>query len=405
MEDLKIGGLDDLSSDSDDDNDDDDRGDGSDGAINNDDDVDSLSSTMVSNEMSQAFKNLDISGDPLRDSEWIEKRNEKLIGQMLDLEKPIITEQMLDFLGQDSVMENMLQYLCREEKGWKAEDGQVKRLGIEDKGSKDMERSYKVAMLLSGDGTRAEPRHTFVSANSDTVLRAVMKCFTSGSGANLHHAIHLLMALTATMPDKVIDLIGRNSSAVKRNFGCMLHFIGWSCVERFLMETCSMQSLDCTSDRRWKFSCSLSDWRMLMEIGQLIYDGDISEEDASAASRVLLELVRNFSTSDSGEILLSPLGYCPDLSSGLIEGACNMNWSLPRRCDCARVLLDIVERCREAEIVVQAPQSQVRERKENEKEQGCLPSMRETKKKKQHRQPRTASHLHATPLPFALASS
>ena len=89
---------------------------------------------------------------------------------------------------------------------------------------------------------------------------------------------------------------------------------------------------------------------MLLEIGSAVYDEEKTDDEANAAARVTIELVNTLSTSDSGEMLLSPLGYCPELSMGLIEGACRMDWSLSRRVDCANVLLEIVLRSRDEEV-------------------------------------------------------
>jgi hypothetical protein len=70
----------------------------------------------------------------------------------------------------------------------------------------------------------------------------------------------------------------------------------------------------------------MSDWRMLLEIGSVVYDEDKTDDEANAAARVIIELVNTLSTSENGELLLSPLGYCLELSTGLIEGACRMDW-------------------------------------------------------------------------------
>jgi hypothetical protein len=223
--------------------------------------------------------------------------------------------------------------------------------------------------------------------NIDVIVKSLMKCFAKSSRANLHHTIHLLTSLLTTMPDKVIDIIGRNTSAVKRNFGAMLNSIGNDAVERFITEICCMRGLECAGDRKWKFNCAMSDWRMLLEIGSVVFNEDKTDDEANAAARVIIEvregakgrreagvinsytnattpnhipaqLVTTLSTSESGEILLSPLGYCPELSTGLIEGACRMDWSLSRRVDCANVLLEIVKRSRDEEITIQSSQSQ-----------------------------------------------
>ena len=102
--------------------------------------------------MNAAFENMSVGGDPLHDKNWVEERNERLIFSMLDLDQPAITDQMVGFLGTDAVMDILLQCMVKEDFEWNAGDADVVRLGTDEAGWKDMERSYKVTMLLSGDG-------------------------------------------------------------------------------------------------------------------------------------------------------------------------------------------------------------------------------------------------------------
>jgi hypothetical protein len=112
----------------------------------------------VAKEMLSAFSSMNVNGDPLHSKEWVEERNLKLVQSMLELEHPTITDQMVGFLSTESVMGDLLQCMVVEDEGWKLGDPAVARMGVEQSSGKEMERSYKVAMLLSGDGEKREVR-------------------------------------------------------------------------------------------------------------------------------------------------------------------------------------------------------------------------------------------------------
>ena len=86
--------------------------------------------------------------------------------------------------------------------------------------------------------------------------------------------------------------------------------------------TCTHMHAQTTPQVRWKLYSSLSDWKFLVVLGSQVYDSGASARHASACADMLLEAVEVLSSDENGELLLQPLGYCPELVQGVCKYIC-----------------------------------------------------------------------------------
>jgi hypothetical protein len=59
---------------------------------------------------------------------------------------------------------------------------------------------------------------------------------------------------------------------------------------------------------------------------------------------MLLEAVEVLSADDNGELLLQPIGHCPELVNGLLAVAVDDSMQYERRTDAARVLIGLLQK-------------------------------------------------------------
>jgi hypothetical protein len=69
-----------------------------------------------------------------------------------------------------------------------------------------------------------------------------------------------------------------------------------------------------------------------------------SAKHASACADMLLEAVEVLSADDNGELLLQPIGHCPELVNGLVAVAVDGSMQLERRTDAARVIIGLLQK-------------------------------------------------------------
>jgi hypothetical protein len=59
---------------------------------------------------------------------------------------------------------------------------------------------------------------------------------------------------------------------------------------------------------------------------------------------MLLEAVEVLSADENGELLLQPLGHCPELLNGLVDAAVAPHARRAQRTDAARVVLGLIQK-------------------------------------------------------------
>ena len=88
----------------------------------------------------------------------------------------------------------------------------------------------------------------------------------------------------------------------------------------------------------------MSEWRLLLRLAEKVCDTSSPPARSAAAASAFSDIVAALTTSDNGEILFSPLGYCPEMTDMLVECACGVENGLGVRADAARCLLEVVGR-------------------------------------------------------------
>lgn len=122
-------------------------------------------------------------------------------------------------------------------------------------------------------------------------------------------------------------------------------------------------------DSKWKFYEHLAEWRLLVKLAQAISQSEsvcflpekpASNEDdmiaadthAAAAAMVFQDLLEKLTSDDSAEILLQPVGHCPELIDELVGCGTNAELSNERRRYALQVLNYLLKRTADEQIVI-----------------------------------------------------
>lgn len=320
----------------------------------------------------------------LSDDSWKRLRNRSLVSKMLELEQPFITEKMVEFLLQDGVCETFVSFISQIPEDLEDEineppmpplaEGEIReekpRPEPGDEVTPALRRSYRATMLLASD----DPTDTllkFLRQRAKPITAALFKVFWWPAKGSLHHACRVLDHLLRHEANSVLDTVGRNKSALERHIGPMLRMAEYSPVSETLLvklltwpSVMGMQGggrfrqLNSATDgsfsapyqvapeSRWKMYKSLAEWRFLVVLGSQVYSPQVSFRHASACADMLLEAVEVLSSDENGELLLQPIGHCPELLKGLIGVAVGRERVLPleQRTGAARVVLGLLQK-------------------------------------------------------------
>jgi len=327
------------------------------------------SPAILRSELTTAFQSLNLTSDNLHDTEWVRKRNITLIHRLLSLDSPTLTPPMLEFLTAESVPEMLAEFISQpsQEDDSSPQNAHVhSTIHVVDPTlpfEVRLQNSYRAAALISPIGnhiTPAQPSalmHSYTSQAFEPLLRTLLKAFHATSNAHMWHVCHVLTFLYKFHGDEFLNTIGRNVNAVKRAVQPMLSCIEHPAVQRLFVQIVTLQDTNATTDKRWKFSCALSDYRLLLQLTTMCVDVETTSERGAALSEVIVEVVETLCEDDHGEIMLSPLGYCEELCEMLINAACDTSnkRSLVSRTGAARVLVEIAVKSKQEQITIAQP--------------------------------------------------
>lgn len=274
----------------------------------------------------------------LLDSSWKDSRNRQLLCKMLELEEPVITPKMVDFLLQDGVCELLLSFITQ------IGTGQPRPLPSEG-GLETLRLSYKACYVLSSHEP-SEAMLAFLSKKASLITRNIFEIFRDDSAGSFYHAYRIIECLLRCYPGDVYDGISGDGNGASR-IESMLRYIGFSPVGELVLIIVSLSPLSrmnsmfvMSSKNRWQFYEQLSDWILLLRICEvIIHSQDLCRTDlyvdadmhSLAATQLLQELIEKLSLEDNGEILLQPLGYTPALLESLIDSCLGKSVSISSR--------------------------------------------------------------------------
>jgi hypothetical protein len=343
-------------------------------------------------------------GNAVSDPRWVHNRNVKLLSQLLALSTPIVNDKMVAFMEREDVIETLLKFihLCNPPDGLdennvrrgsnaqqlkslrkysdssasstnssvknnengrstptspgpavssaSAASTQITRRYEAGDDSEELQLSYKAAKML-GDESPSPSLTKYMKENTDTIIRELWKAFSPYSQASFHHVCLVLTKVTTAFPEKVLEVIGRNASSVNRHITPMLDYIEHEPVATYLAMLINLYTTEAptvSKQLRWKYVRALSDMRILLALGNVISNPESPFLRVETASDIFLSLFDNMCTDENaGELLLQPLGHCPELVTKLLSTACDTSLLLARRTCCAAVLTNVASRARE----------------------------------------------------------
>eukprot|EP00638_Chattonella_subsalsa_P004700 CAMPEP_0117754210 /NCGR_PEP_ID=MMETSP0947-20121206/12695_1 /TAXON_ID=44440 /ORGANISM="Chattonella subsalsa, Strain CCMP2191" /LENGTH=763 /DNA_ID=CAMNT_0005573259 /DNA_START=72 /DNA_END=2363 /DNA_ORIENTATION=+ len=312
----------------------------------------------------RVFKQLEL--DP-ENAEWKAARNRLLLEGILELENPIVTDKMIDFLLQDGVCEILISYIIQlAPEGESAEAGRVERLGrdspsvavSESQNSAPLEvkRSFRAMMLLSRDDP-TDALLTFLGKKAPTITQNVFMLFGPNSKGVLQHGCRLIDHLLKHHTNEVFETISDSLKSVESSLGLMLHHLDNSIVADCFVKIITQPSLQQPShykvlpQKKWKLFQALSEWRLLIKLAKHITEPEYSFAHVSNTADVMLQIVEKLAADSNGEILLQPIGHCPELVSSLVDLVADRSKEQRRRTEAGRVLQGLTKKAVEEQIV------------------------------------------------------
>lgn len=147
----------------------------------------------------------------------------------------------------------------------------------------------------------------------------------------------------------------------------LLHYIGYApvpdifvCIVTLAPIARSNALFTLSSKNRWTFFEGLSDWNMMLRVAEVVVrpkefcclkDNISLEEHSSCAAQLLQELSEKLSLEDTGELLLQPLGYTPEILDYLVFTGVNPNIVEPIRRASLKLLCFLLKRSADPELL------------------------------------------------------
>ena len=280
-------------------------------------------------------------------SQHTTERNRVLLERMLELESPMITTKMIDFLQQDDVCRLYMNMITQVPESGQDLDGPLPVGSIpptehvtreSERVTKALRQSYKATMLITSEDV-TESLACFLKSKCALMTNLVFRIFQPNARGTLAHGSRVLDKLLRYHLDDVYDVLNVNAAVVGRYLGNMLSEIADPCVAQVFVSLVSKPH-DVASVRfyisspaiKWRMYKTLAEWKVLAKLLEPVTTTTLKNEESSsphqfssshlvAIADVFHELLDRLAADDNGELLLQPLVHCPEILEGLVHAS------------------------------------------------------------------------------------
>ena len=286
-----------------------------------------------------------------------------LLRQLVELENPILTPNMIDFLSQDHVCEEFAKFITRlsDEDSIQASSGPMdiaciptsEHVSRENETTIELIHSYRASMFLTPEA-KSDAWGLFLKDQVQELTGCIFKVFQKNSKGCLAHGCHVLHYFLKYYTDQVYAAI---NESVSRYFSNLLTHIDTPCVaELFIALICKPHTTAVlykgTPDMKWKLFRQLSNWKVVVLLAEKISGKDVDDKQVCVAADVFMETVSRLCADDNGAILLQPLVHCPEVLEGLLEASVGESASSSsiQRSACMQTVLHIIIMSRQERV-------------------------------------------------------
>uniref|UniRef100_A0A7S2SV84 Uncharacterized protein n=1 Tax=Rhizochromulina marina TaxID=1034831 RepID=A0A7S2SV84_9STRA len=272
--------------------------------------------------------------------------------RMFNLEEPKITDKMRGLLMREEVPMVLVSFITMVEEDLKSAEG----IGHRQRplpGTEPTEwliRSFRIAMLLASE----EPSPVmleFLEARTERLLSLLFDVFRPESIGSIPHACYVVDSLLRRFPDKVLACIAEAADPMGTFIAPLLDNCCEPCCRTTLLTMLASDPLSSTI--KWNFARSLSQWKLLVQMADRISRPVASAELSSAAAALVCDAVDLLALDMTiGQLLLQPIGYCPELVDGLLVKVLDTSIEYEQRVDASRTLSYLVEKAAEETITL-----------------------------------------------------
>mmetsp|Transcript_496 Transcript_496/g.590 ORF Transcript_496/g.590 Transcript_496/m.590 type:complete len:729 (+) Transcript_496:203-2389(+) len=294
---------------------------------------------------------------------WKNERYEKLLHATLSLDEPKITQNMVEMFSKPEMCSKMIDLLVLDNES----------LAFDGKNANDSENtlnlfmyerdpsavpdqqirfSYMVMCILTGSKNElsaAEDPEALIEADllqkllaktAPIICDRIFDSFQESSHGSFYHICPVIFSLLTVQAESVYLALTSSNHAMKSSLTSMLNFVHYTDVSSLLIYLICPNSIKPTNISRllgvnshestyerntlWKFYRKLSAWNFLSEIVQRIGDKSIPVFHRAAVAEFFVHLVMNLARdTNGGEMLLQPLGHCPEIVATLVSVSCD----------------------------------------------------------------------------------
>uniref|UniRef100_A0A7S2W9J1 Uncharacterized protein n=1 Tax=Mucochytrium quahogii TaxID=96639 RepID=A0A7S2W9J1_9STRA len=296
-----------------------------------------------------------------------------MLEKLFELEKPAITEKMLEFLQKEDVLKLFIGYvtqrtdrdssvICLERaRGegfrWQRKPDPVDvegRFTRKEASLEQVKRSYWVMKLICGlkdpgeneeQGFNSKPVEEpssdcliLLRRRTPQIMAYLFDAFHPSSSASLYHVCKILDIMMRYLANEVTTSFHQNKKAVKASFESMLRYCSYPCVsDTFLTLLCpiarsqqdaSYGLYQIQERNRSQYFSTLASMDTLSSIADNIWMLDASDAHKAASADLLQIVIQRFSAILGGELFLKSLVRSSDLLRGLTLVACGEEYRI-----------------------------------------------------------------------------
>jgi hypothetical protein len=251
----------------------------------------------------------------LVDTKWKETRIKHLLQKMLELDQPLITHKMVDFLLQDGVTQQLMGFITQLTP---SEEPKQPRPSPTDTQSNSMKYAYRAVILLSPENP-SDALNAFLSKRATLITTSIFDIFSSSSMGSFYHAYRIIECLLRCYPTEVYSGL-LSDGRIQERLSSMVSYMGFPPVCELLVMLVAFtpvpratQLYISSAQSRHRFFQALLRHDFLFQVARTVVDPKSvccvdsyvdAGQHSTVASQFLQEIVDKLSMEDTGDELL-----------------------------------------------------------------------------------------------------
>jgi hypothetical protein len=289
----------------------------------------------------------------------IYERNQLLLSKLLDLENPMLTDKMIDFLLHDGVFETLVGFISRVPITFNYEEIAFNSLeptptaqrydedymnSAEENELLATRRSYNVMQILSTQRT-TQSLLSVLEKRIPSILIRLLATFHTQSKGNFYHVAAVLTKLTNLYPVAVLDCC--NSKQGKILFLRMFEYLHESPVADLILTLLTAQA---EKSKKNALFTQMKKHKVLDSVTEKLCSSISPQLIVSAQADFILQYIAKVSNADYLTSMLTDIGKEGGIVERLANSITSINYPDWQRKQCTNVLFELITATENREI-------------------------------------------------------